>query len=302
MLDRFDFETATITRQSRLLGLRQGWVINRRRAATWGYTELLTRETGEEIGLDMVAIPGGSFRMGAPKSEPESMDEERPQHEVTLQPFYLGRYAVTQVQWREVAGYHPINPIDQDLDPEPSRFKGDNRPVERVSWDDAQEFCRRLSAKTGKTYRLPRGAEWEYACRAGTTTPFHFGETITTELVNYDGTYTYNNGSKGEYRKATVDVGCFPANDWGLHEMHGNVWEWCEDGWHITTYMGMSAPVDGSAWSEADQTAEKLLRGGSWSYAPRYCRSAVRLNYSRDFRVSVVGFRVCCIPPRILLS
>jgi formylglycine-generating enzyme required for sulfatase activity len=294
ILDRFDFETATLKLENRWMGLRREWVIQRRRADTWGYTEPLSTERGEEIGLDMIAIPGGSFTMGAPESEPESDSSERPQHEVTLQPFYLGRYPVTQVQWKVVAGY---DRIVQDLDPDPSDFKGDNRPVENVSWDDAQEFCKRLSAQTGKDYWLPSEAQWEYACRAGTTTPFHFGEALTSELVNYDGTETYNISPKGEYRRTTTDVGSFPANEWGLHDLHGNVWEWCEDDWY-NSYDG--APIDGSAWVESDrENTPKLLRGGSCFNYPRYCRSACRLNVSRVGRNYSFGFRVCCVPPRL---
>jgi formylglycine-generating enzyme required for sulfatase activity len=230
--------------------------------------------------------------MGAPKSELESSNDERPQHDVTLPTFYLGRYPVTQVQWRAVAAYPKI---ERDLDLNPSRFKGNNRPVERVSWDDAREFCQRLSAKTNKDYRLPSEAQWEYACRAGTTTPFHYGETITTELANYAGSYTYNNGLKGEDRNETTEVGRFPANDWGLHDMHGNVWEWCEDDWH-SNYEG--APSDGSAWVESDRTeTRRLLRGGSWFYDPENCRSACRVNFTRGDRFGNFGFRVCCVPP-----
>ena len=294
ILDRFDFETATFKLENRWLGLRRERVIQRRRAAAWGYTEPLSTANGEEIGLDMIVIRNGSFTMGAPKSEPESGDSERPQREVTLQSFYLGRYPVTQAQWRIVASY---DRIAQDLDPDPADFKGDNRPVEEVSWDDAQEFCKRLSAQTGKDYRLPSEAQWEYACRAGTETPFHFGETIAPELANYDGNYTYNDSLKGEYRETTTDVGSFPANEWGLHDLHGNVLEWCEDDWH-DSYEG--APNDGSAWVESDRTGfTKLLRGGSWFNVPQYCRSAFRLIIPRDDRSYNVGFRVCCVPPRL---
>jgi formylglycine-generating enzyme required for sulfatase activity len=270
------------------------WRIDRSRGTTWGYTEPLSTEPSAAINLDMIFIPSGSFTMGAPPSEPESRDRERPQHEVTLPPFYLGRYAVTQAQWRVVAGYPRI---DRDLDPDPSNFKGDHRPVDRVSWDDVQEFCQRLSAQTGKSYCLPSEAQWEYGCRAGTTTPFHFGETITPELVNYDGTETYNDSPKGEYRQETTDVGSFPANDWGLHDMHGNVWEWCEDDWH-GSYEG--APIDGSAWVESDRTeTRRLLRGGAWVDAPGYCRSADRYYDTRDYRFYNFSFRVCCVPPRL---
>ncbi|HIK33044.1 MAG TPA: formylglycine-generating enzyme family protein [Oscillatoriales cyanobacterium M59_W2019_021] len=185
ILDRFDFETAKLERETRSKK-RSQWIVRRRRAATWGYTERLSSATREDIGLEMITIPGGSFAMGAPESEPENGNRERPQHQVTLAPFYLGRYPVTQAQWRVVAGY---DAIDRELNPDPSNFKGDDRPVENVSWDDAREFCQRLSAKTGKDYRLPSEAQWEYACRAGTETPFHFGDTLSTELANYDGNY-----------------------------------------------------------------------------------------------------------------
>jgi formylglycine-generating enzyme required for sulfatase activity len=283
--DRFDFETAKIERQSGLLGLRAKWRIDRRPGVAWGYTENLLGERAEEVGLDMIAIPGGSFMMG-----------HEPQHDATLQPFYLGRYLITQAQWRVVAGYDQIN---KELNPEPSRFIGDNLPVGRISWEDAQAFCQWLSTKNGKNYRLPSEAEWEYACRAGTVTPFHFGETITSELANYDGSATYNDEPKGKYRGKTTAVGTFPANDWGLHDMHGNVWEWCEDDWH-GSYEG--APADDSPWVDADRTDRKLLRGGSWNFVPRYCRSANRYSYARDNAGNDVGFRVCCEPLRILLS
>ena len=227
--------------------------------------------------------------MGAPKKESESRDSERPTHEVTVQSFYMGRHQVTQAQWKVVAGYPQI---DRPLNPDPSNFKGDRLPVEKVDWDDAQEFCNRLSAHTGKTYRLPSEAEWEYACRAGTTTAFHFGETIAPELANYRGISTYNDGPKGEYREKTIGVGSFPANAWGLHDMHGNVWEWCEDDWHSNYDR---APDDGSAWVESDRKSTYwLLRGGSWYDIPVNCRSATRNYYTRDFRDYIVGFRVSC--------
>jgi formylglycine-generating enzyme required for sulfatase activity len=144
-----------------------------------------------------------------------------------------------------------------------------------------------LSAKSEKNYRLPSEAQWEYACRAETLTPFSFGEIITTEVANYSGT------------GPTTDVGIFPANDWGLFDMHGNVLEWCEDNWH-SSYEG--APDDGSVWMDSDRTDSKLLRGGSWNFNPRRCRSAFRVNFTRDYTNYDVGFRVCCEPPRILLS
>jgi formylglycine-generating enzyme required for sulfatase activity len=282
ILERFEFETATVSREN------EEWVIQRSRRATWGYTEPLN----DEINLEMISIPGGTFLMGAPEDEPDSYDQERPQHEVTLKPFYLGRYAVTQAQWRIVANYPQI---DRELNPDPSQFKGDNRPVENVSWEDAVEFCKRLSAKTRREYKLPSEAQWEYACRAGTETPFHFGEIITTELVNYDGTSTYNGSPEGEYREHTTDVGSFPANAWGLYDMHGNVFEWCLDDYH--SYEG--APTDGSAWIDEDRTESTGvgLRGGSWLSHPGYCRSAYRyINNRRDIIINYAGFRVLCIP------
>lgn len=266
--------------------------LHRYRRSNKSYTEAL----GNGVALTLMLIPAGEFVMGAPESEPESDDDERPQRLVKVPQFLMGRYAVTQAQWREVASYDPIDP---DLDADPSRFKADNRPVEKVSWDDAQKFCVRLSAKTGKTYRLPSEAEWEYACRAGTTTPFHFGEMVTPNLANYYTEDSYNGSPTSKNRGETVEVGSFPANEWGLHDMHGNVLEWCEDDWH-SDYEG--APNDGSAWIESDRTESYLLRGGSWNDHPQYCRSAYRFNASRGLRIINVGFRVCCVPPRILLS
>jgi formylglycine-generating enzyme required for sulfatase activity len=259
-------------------------------------------ELGEGVRLAMMQIPAGRFVMGAPEGEEESRDNERPQHEVSVAGFFMGRYPVTQGQWRAVAGYEQI---ERELKSEPSRFKGDNRPVEQVSWDEAVEFCRRLSVKSGREYRLPSEAEWEYACRAGTTTPFHFGETLDAEIANYDAQSenegwkpVYGAGKKGEYREETTEVGQFPGNEWGLHDMHGNVWEWCEDDWH-NSYEG--APTDGSAWLEENRTKTyRLLRGGSWSFDPRYCRSASRYYYSRDSRFNLIGFRVLCVSPRAL--
>jgi formylglycine-generating enzyme required for sulfatase activity len=292
ILDRFDFETATIALKKRRLR-KDVWEIDRRSAIAWGYTEVL----GEEVDLDMIAIPGGSFTMGSPEREPKSTDDERPQHEVTLQPFYLGRYAITQAQWRVVARY---NRIDRDLDPNPSKFKGDSRPVERVSWEEAQEFCQRLSAATGKNYQLPSEAQWEYACRAGTKTPFYYGETIAPELANYNGDYVYCDGVRGEYRAQTTEVGIFPANKWGLHDMHGSVWEWCRDEWH-SNYIG--APNNETTWIEIDQKeASRSLRGGSWHSGAENCRSSVRRFNACDNRNSHLGFRVSCVLPRILPS
>ncbi|MEH2410584.1 caspase, EACC1-associated type [Nostoc sp.] len=293
----FEFDTATLTPKSAgFLGMgKKTYEINRSR----GRAEFFTENLGNGVVLDMVAIPGGKFLMGSPDNEPERYDSESPQHRVTIQPFFMGKFPVTQSQWKSVAA---LPKVDVDLNPDPSNFKGANRPVERVSWDDAIEFCARLSKKTEKTYRLPSEAEWEYACRAGTTTPFYFGETITTDLANYRGTdWDYNGtvypgnyaqGPKGEYRGQTTDVGKCPANPFGLFDMHGSIWEWCLDEWH-ENYNG--APRDGSAWIVDNDNQSRLLRGGSWDFNPWNCRSAIRGYRARDSWFSHVGFRVVVV-------
>ncbi|MCY7383153.1 MAG: SUMF1/EgtB/PvdO family nonheme iron enzyme [Microcoleus sp. CAN_BIN18] len=262
-----------------------------------------TEDLGNRVNLEMIAIPGGTFTMGAPETEEESFDKERPQRRVTIQPFLMGKYAITQAQWKVVAKFPKIQ---YDLNPDPFIFQGNNRPVEQVSWYDAVEFCARLSLNTGWNYHLPSEAEWEYACRAGTTTPFYFGQTITTDQVNYNGNYSYHNSLKGKYREQTTDVGSFPANAFGLYDMHGNVYEWCADPWH-DSYHG--APTDGSVWDEnsndhryknyldllvqsKNDDRYRLLRGGSWPYLPRNCRAAIRLRNQPYLRNNHLGFRV----------
>jgi formylglycine-generating enzyme required for sulfatase activity/uncharacterized caspase-like protein len=245
--------------------------------------------------LAMVAIPGGTFLMGSPESELERNGSESPQHTVTIQPFFMGKFPVTQAQWQAVANLPKVK-LNIDLKSDPSNFKGADRPVEKVSWDDAVEFCARLSQAKGREYRLPSEAEWEYACRAETTTPFHFGETITTDLANYNGNYTYGSGSKGQFRQQTTEVGSFPGNAFGLHDMHGNVWEWCQDTWH-ENYNG--APTDGSAWvDENTNQSRRIIRGGSWDDIPRLCRSASRDYYFPAYDDDDIGFRVVCEFPR----
>ena len=254
-------------------------------------------DLGDGVRLDMVLIPAGTFWMGSRPGEPGAYEYEQPQHKVSVPQFFLGRYPVTQAQWRVVAGYPPV---ERALKPDPAHFKGDNRPVEKVSWDEAVEFCRRLSARTGREYRLPSEAEWEYACRAGTTTPFHFGETLSDELANCDATQVFGSGLPGEFREETTEVGRFPPNRFGLHDMHGNVLEWCADVWH-SSYEG--APTDGSAWVAGDSEEDRrLLRGGSWLSLPRDCRSAIRFSHSRASIYHYVGFRVACVPARTLLG
>ncbi len=239
----------------------------------------------EAVALTMLWIPPGRFWMGSPPDEPERADDEGPQHLVQLQGFFMGQTPITQAQWQALMGSNPSRFSDQP--------DSDQRPVENVSWHDAMEFCNRLSQRTGRHYTLPSEAQWEYACRAGSTTPFHFGATITPALANYNGTVSYADGPKGEDRNQTIAVGTLPANAWGLHDMHGNVWEWCLDRWH-GSYEG--APTDGSAWVQGGDESRRLLRGGSWYGRPRGCRSAYRDHFrpvDADFNV---GFRVVCLP------
>ncbi|NEU83158.1 EVE domain-containing protein [Nostoc sp. UIC10630] len=264
--------------------------------------EFYTEKLGDSVELEMLKIPYGYFTMGAPENEEDSNDDELPQHQVIVPGFFMGKYPVTQAQWQAVASLPQVN---RELNPDPSNFKGANRPVEQVSWYDAVEFCDRLSQHTGKSYCLPSEAEWEYACRAGTTTPFHFGETITSELANYRATETYGAGVKGIYREETTPVGSFEvANAFGLYDMHGNVLEWCLDDWH-GNYE--DAPTDGSAWfdNNNDNLYQKqgsaVLRGGSWGSNPRVCRSAFRVNLgTRDGHNDSTGFRIVCAAGRIL--
>jgi formylglycine-generating enzyme required for sulfatase activity len=280
------------------------------------YGALVSKETGrasyfvEPLGdgvppLELVAVRGGSFWMGSPKDELERKSWEGPQHEVTVPAFWMGKYPVTQAQWRFVAA---LPEVSQTLEADPSKFKGNLHPVERVSWFDAVEFCARLSVHTKRQYRLPSEAEWEYACRARTTTPFPFGTTITTDLANYRGTDakeydwsgSYGLGPKGEYRQTTTPIDQFRTpNAFGLCDMHGNVWEWCADHWHVS-YKG--APTDGSAWLDetAESGASRMVRGGSWGYSPQYCRSAFRGNHVPRGTSDNDGFRVVCVAPSTL--
>ncbi|GFZ91426.1 SUMF1/EgtB/PvdO family nonheme iron enzyme [Okeania sp. KiyG1] len=298
----FTFEVVTVN--------NSGKIIN----PTQGSARQKIEDFGNGIKLEMVYIPGGSFLMGSPENEPERESyesenyfeediyvnresyesenyfeediyvnfdcleeevecgyQESPQHQVTLQPFYMSKYPITQNQYQAIMGNNP------------SSFKGGSRPVENVNWHNAVEFCRKLSEKTGKIYTLPSESQWEYACRAGTTTPFYFGETITSELVNYE-------GKIGQ----TTDVGSFPPNAFGLYDMHGNVWEWCLDVWH-NNYNG--APTDGSAWETGGNSNRRLLRGGSWNNNSRGCRSAGRNYNNGDLFYNVRGFRIVSSSP-----
>jgi formylglycine-generating enzyme required for sulfatase activity len=244
---RFEFKTATLVLlEKRGLFRKAVWETQYSRQTAQFFAE----DLGNSVSLEMIAIPGGTFTMGSPTNEPERTSDESPQHSVTVPAFYLGKYPITQAQWQAIMGSNP------------SRFQGANRPVESIFWNEAIEFCQKLSQATDRAYRLPSEAEWEYGCRAGTTTPFYFGETITTDLANYNGEYTYGSAPKGQYRKQTTKVGSFPPNAFGLYDLHGNVWEWCQDTWH-ENYKG--APTNGSAWVSENDNDYRVLRGGSWS-------------------------------------
>jgi formylglycine-generating enzyme required for sulfatase activity len=302
----FEFETIQVD--------EQGQVIERKPGRAFAFREPLA----DEIGFEMVAVPSGKFMMGSPESEHNRSEDENPQHQVTVQPFFMGKYPVTQAQWYAIAN---TLPVERKLDLNSCGFEednlpiedvywneADNLPIEGVYWDEAIEFCQRLSRDTGRNYRLPTEAEWEYACRAGTETPFHFGATITPNLANYRGidcgnanekwffSGSYDRGSKGIYRDDTTPVDAFPPNAFGLYDMHGNVSEWCLDYWH-GNYKG--APADGSAWiSGGDDNV--VTRGGSFDTFPAYCRSASRQLQTpeRYSRYCTIGFRLVCEIPR----
>jgi formylglycine-generating enzyme required for sulfatase activity/tRNA A-37 threonylcarbamoyl transferase component Bud32 len=259
-LETFQFEVVTVDTAGR--------EVNRNFLNAKFFTEKLN----DTVTLEMVSVPGGSFMMGSPEFEGDA--DEGPQHEVILKPFFMGKFPITQGQWKAVAA---LPQIKQPLNPYPSKFKGYNRPVENICWYEAVEFCARLSEKTGREYRLPSESEWEYACRAGTTTSFHFGEMITSDLASCNS-------------KETTDVGSFQiANTFGLYDMHGLVWEWCADTWH-NNYHG--APADGSAWEVGGDFHRRLLRGGSWNFSAELCRSASRSWNESDGGLRICGFRV----------
>ncbi len=260
-----------------------------------------------DLPSNFVLIDGGTFTMGSPESEPERDSDEK-QHQVRVSSFYISKYEVSQKQWQEIMGNNP------------SRFEGEDLPVERVSWYDCVEFCNKLSERDGLTkcytidksrkdannkgdydglkwvvtcdftangYRLPTEAEWEYAARAGTSTPFSTGNNLTTSQANYNGNYPYNGNSKGKYRVKTVSVSSFSPNNWGLYNMHGNVWEWCWDWYGGYSINGLQTNPIGATTGQY-----RLLRGGSWYYSARDCRSALRDNFTPTDRNYNVGFRL----------
>ncbi|MDZ7957651.1 MAG: bifunctional serine/threonine-protein kinase/formylglycine-generating enzyme family protein [Aulosira sp. DedQUE10] len=265
-LQSFEFDVVTVDTAGR--------EVNRDRFRSKFFAE----ELSKAIALEMVSIPGGTFMMGSPAFEGDA--DERPQRQVTVAPFFMGKFPVTQAQWKAVAA---LPKVKQLLNPHPSKNKGPNLPVENVSWYEAVEFCLRLAEKTGRDYRLPSEAEWEYACRAGTKTSFHFGENITPEIVSCS-------ASDAKYRKETTNVGSFEiANAFGLYDMHGLVWEWCADPWH-NNYQG--APTDASVWEDGGDIHRRVLRGGSWSFGAELCRSASRSWNESDGGLRICGFRI----------
>jgi formylglycine-generating enzyme required for sulfatase activity len=255
----------------------------------------------------MVVVPSGNFMMGSPETEPERHENENPEHRIRIpRPFAVGRHAVTRGQFAEFAISTGLQAgafkwIDKwtmgefRYDPkvswrDPGFLQDDSHPVTCVSWDEANAYASWLAAATGKPYRLLTEAEWEYAARAGTETPFWWGSSITPEQANYDGNFVYGaDGIKGAFRKATVPVGSFAANPWGLYDVHGNVWEWCEDVWH-GSYV--RAPRDGSAWLHRGDNGRRVVRGGSWFIVPRNLRSAQRFRINSGFRYFDLGFRL----------
>jgi eukaryotic-like serine/threonine-protein kinase len=258
----YDFETVTLDKNGKIV------------KKSPGTAKYLSIDLGNGILLDMVYVKPGRFMMGS-----EECDDEKPSHLVSVPGFYMGKYAVTQEQYLAI------------MDKNPAYFKGAKLPVEQVSWDDAQAFCGKLKQKTRREFRLPSEAEWEYACRADTTTPFAFGETITPDLVNYDGDHVYANAPKGVNRAKITPVGIFPPNGFGLYDMHGTVWEWCLDTWH-ENYQ--DAPLNGSAWTDTNKNncREMILRGGSWYDRPWNSRSACRNGWSAARGGILFGFRV----------
>jgi formylglycine-generating enzyme required for sulfatase activity/tRNA A-37 threonylcarbamoyl transferase component Bud32 len=249
--------------------------------ATHQAGDLYTVGLGGGVNMDFAWIPAGEFLMGSPTSETDRSDTEA-QHRVTLSKgFWMGRTEVTQSQWERVMGSNPSN------------FKGANLPVEMVSWNDCQDFIRQLNGKVEMgnwKASLPTEAQWEYACRAGTTTPFHYGSSLDASMANFDGNYPYGGGAKGEYRQKTTEVGSFRPNAWGLYDMHGNVWEWCQD-WYGN--YGSEVVRDPTG---PDSGSRRVLRGGSWFYISGYCRSAFRFRYVPGFRGNGYGLRLVLIP------
>lgn len=262
-------------------------------AETYGAILDYLQEQGKIIvvaGIPFAEIPAGIFLMGSPESEKGRDADEGPVHEVEItQPFYMGIHQVTQEQYKRVMGKNPsyFSASGRGRD----RIKDlDTRifPVEQVSWDDAVAFCENLSQSEGVSFRLPTEAEWEYACRAGTTTRFHFGDTLSSVQANFNGKYPYGNVPEGPYLERPTSVGSYPPNSLGIYDMHGNVGEWCSD-WYESGYYSKSPKKDPNGPRSGEY---RVLRGGSWYDHPLICRSACRYWYGASSRVVDVGFRL----------
>ncbi|MFN0111571.1 MAG: formylglycine-generating enzyme family protein [Blastocatellia bacterium] len=262
---------------------------------------------GGGVNLEMVEIQAGAFLMGSNPIDLEQIENnyarnlskdlrpevhakllsEMPQQTVKVGGFYLSKYEVTQAQWRAVAA---LPKISRELMSDPSEFKGGNRPVEQISWEDAVEFCERLSRATGRRYRLPTEAEWEYACRAGASWQFSFGGTANTDWVNYNGKLPYAAAPKDTFRQQTIPTGSLGvANAFGLYDMHGNVWEWCQDSWS-NNHSVVALESENKAQTEV--TIFRVLRGGAWDSPAGECRSSARKQAPASLRLSNIGFRV----------
>ena len=249
----------------------QGHILEQRA----GRADCFTESLAPGVNLIMVAVPGGAFRMGSLHGQ--GYPDEEPQHYVQVAPVWMSQALVTQRQWQALMGAHR------------GRFSGADLPVETISWEAVMRFCEKLTKKSGRRYGLPSEAQWEYACRAGSSAPFAFGPTLTTALANYNGEFSFHGGPKGVYRHVPTPAGSFPPNAFGLEDMHGNLWEWCADAWH-DDYRG--APLDGSPWPNGPQTEYRVVRGGCWHDIPEVCRSAARLKLRAAEGDEMTGFRV----------
>ena len=265
ILQTIEFETPTLNEKGETI------------AQAHHSAEQFTEDLGNGMKLDLITISSGVFQMGSPLNS--GSPDEHPQHFVTIKSFLMGKFLITQGQWKAILGKLP-----------PCRFKGEQLPVERVSWEDAQKFCKQLSKKSGRDYQLPSETQWEYACRAGTSTPFSFGETITSDIVNFNGEHTFLQEPRGVYHHVTTEGGRFPPNAFGLYDVHGNLWEWCADNW-LDDYSTSSR--DGSA-SQTRDNRYGVARGGSWHEPPHLCRSASRLRVLQSDADEFMGLRVVC--------
>lgn len=286
-IEKFTFETVKLQQEKKLFGL----ISKQEKNLITSEGQFFLEYLGDGVNLEMVFIPEGTFMMGGNKHEKGREKNENPQHSVTLKSFYMSKYPITQIQWRVVSRFPKCN---RNIKPKPSFFNGRNCPVERISWLDAQEFCKRLSKYTTRNYRLPTESEWEYACRGNSETIFSFGDLITPELANYDSQTEQNRKSKNAKMetKKTTPVDNFYPNAFGLYDCHGNVWEWCED--HYTNSYACH-PRDGSAYYDPTNNPERVVRGGSWSLPATYCRSAKRNSYIADSTYNFIGMRVVCV-------